>query len=212
MAPSFYRFRKTRVESISVFKGADSRYEIQDASGSTLFDAHVVGNCLGGTTTFSEPGDAGRVSFRMRPKRRFLNLTYFVEEGESGPPVATIQLFKSRGLKVLGPHGHEVFRVIDPKGTFEKLMQDVLEGACGEYALMVDDDAVGFLTTRERPEEDTSEKKGLLGALLKGLKHALVRDWCIELLDEGKGVEDHRPLIASLLLLIEQTIAHDQST
>ncbi len=211
MSQAFYRFKRTEIESMSMLKGTASWYDICDEEGNLLFACHVTGSCVSGVTTFHASQEDERVLFRMEPKRKFLNLTWFVNEGEQGPRVATIELFKTRGFKVRGPHGHEVFRAVDPQGAFDKLMQDVLEGACSKYALVADEHVIGTFDTRERPPGDEPKRKGLLGLLIKGLDKVLARDWCVELEDEGKVIDDHRPLLGGLMLLLEQTIPNDQA-
>jgi hypothetical protein len=47
--------------------------------------------------------------------------------------------------------------------------------------------------------------------LLNGLAKVFSRDWCIELEDEGKVIDDHRPLLAGMILLLEQLIVHDRA-
>ena len=212
MSGDFYRFRRTELESLSALKGANSWYAITGARNEPLYACHVVGSCLGGPSTFHASREDERVLFRLEPRRKLLNLTYFVCEGEDGPRIATLELFASRGMKVCGPDGREQYRVVDPKGKLDKLMQDLLEGACGEYALVADDRLIGRFERRERPGEPATDRKGLLGRVLKGLSKALLRDWCIELEDEGKVIDDPRPLVAGMILMLEQTIAHDQST
>jgi len=212
MPASFYRFKRTKMESLSALKGATSWYSIADANDEPLFACHVVGSCLGGTTTFHETADEEEVLFRLDAKRKWLNLTYYVCEGASGPRIATLELFASRGMKVSGPDGGEQYRVVDPQGKLDKFMQDVLEGACGEYALVSDDRVIGQFGRRDRAEEARPTRKGLLGWVSRGLSKMLSRDWCVELEDEGKGIDDHRPLLAGMILMLEQTIANDQAT
>ena len=53
--------------------------------------------------------------------------------------------------------------------------------------------------------------KGLVGSIVKGLAKVLLRDPCLELEDEGKVIEDYRPLLAGMILLLQQTIANDQA-
>jgi hypothetical protein len=65
---------------------------------------------------------------------------------------------------------------------------------------------------RGRTEEPTTARKGLLGGVLKGLAKVFLRDWCVELEDEGKVIDDHRPLLAGMILMLEQTISNDQAT
>lgn len=212
MPHDFYRFIQTQVESISAFKGTNSWYAISDAQDRPLFACHVVGGCLGGTSTFHASREDEAVLFRLEPKRKVLNLTYYVYEGETGPRIATIEVFMSRGMKVRGPNGNEQYRVVDPQGKLDKFMQAVLEGACGEYALLADERVIGQFGRRDRNEEPETRRKGLLGKLLKGLAKAFLRDWCVELEDEGKLIDDHRPLLAAMILMQEQTIKNDQAT
>jgi hypothetical protein len=212
MAQDFYRFDRTQVERTSAFKGTNSWYAITDARDRPLFACHVIGSCLGGTSTFHASREREEVLFRLEPKRKALNLTYYVCEGESGPQIATLELFVSRGMKVCGPDGREQYRVVDPQGKLDEFMQAVLEGACGEYALVADDKLIGRFGRRDRTQEPTTARKGLLGIVLKGLAKAFLRDWCVELEDEGKGIDDHRPLLAGMILMQEQTIANDQAT
>jgi len=113
---------------------------------------------------------------------------------------------------VCGPDGREQYRVINPRGKLDKFMEAVLEGACGEYALVADDEMIGQFGRRDRTEEPTTARKGLLGIILKGLAKVFLRDWCVELEDEGKVIDDHRPLLAAMILMLEQTIANDQAT
>ncbi|MDJ0847180.1 MAG: hypothetical protein QNK04_02250 [Myxococcota bacterium] len=212
MSEHFYRFKRTQMESLSALKGANSWYAITGAHDEPRFACHVIGSCLGGTSTFHASREDAAVLFRLEPKRKFLNLTYYVSEGESGPRIATIELFAGRGMKVRGPGGREQYRVVDPQSKLDKFMQTVLEGACSEYALVADDRVIGQFGRRDRNEEPTTERKGLLGWVMKGLAKALLRDWCVELEDEGKVIDDHRPLLAGMILMLEQTIAHDQAT
>ena len=212
----FYRFAKTEVERLSALSGEDSWYCISDASETPVLWCHVVGSCLGGTSTFHATRDDPEVLFRLEPKRKVLNLTYFVHEGAHGPRLGKLRLFASRGMKVSDAADREVFRVIDPQSRLDKLMQDVLEGCCTEYAIVDDDRVIGRFERRERPraqeEQEEAERPGLVRRLLRGVARALtMRDYCVELEDEGKGVADHRLLIAALILLKEQTIKNDQA-
>lgn len=211
MSHRFYRFDKTKVESISALKGADSWYTIMDEANEPLFACHVVGSCLGGTSTFHASPEDDEVRFRLEPKRKVLNLTYYVCEGESGPRIATLEVFKTRGMKVSGPDGREQYRAVDPQGKLDKFMQEVLEGACSEYVLVAGDEVIGQFGRRDRTDEKPSARKGLLGTLLTGLGKVFLRDWCIELEHEGRVIDDHRPLVAAMILLLEQSIAHDQA-
>jgi hypothetical protein len=211
MSGHFYRFNQTKVESISAFKGANSWYSITDEQNELLYECHVIGNCLGGTSTFHASREEAEVLFRLEPKRKVLNLTYYVCEGESGPRIATLEVFKTRGMKVCGPDGREQYRVIDPQGKLDKFMQAVLEGACSEYALVSDEKMIGQFGRRDRTDEKPAARKGLLGIFLKGLAKAFLRDWCVELEEEGKVIDDHRPLLAGMILLLEQSIANDQA-
>lgn len=212
MANDFYRFRQIEVERISALKGTNSWYSITDAQDVLLYECHVIGSRLGGTSTFHASRDQNEVLFRLEPKRRFLNLTYYVCEGETGPRLATLELFKSRGMKVCGTDGREQYRIVDPQGRLDRFMQTVFDGVCSEYALVSDDETIGRLGRRERTDEEPVGRRGLLGRFLKGLAKALSRDWCLELEDEGKAIEDHRPLLAGMILLLVQTIAFDQAT
>jgi hypothetical protein len=47
-----YRFVKSEVESLSMLKGENNWYRISDAQDETLYYCHVIGNCLGGASTF----------------------------------------------------------------------------------------------------------------------------------------------------------------
>ena len=47
--------------------------------------------------------------------------------------------------------------------------------------------------------------------LIRGALSILGRDWCIDLDDEGKVIEDHRQLLAAMILLMEQSISNDQA-
>ncbi len=212
MSQDFYRFKGIKCESVSALKGTNSWYSISDAEDREIFACHVIGSCLGGISTFHRSPEDEEVLFRLEPKRKFLNLTYYVCEGESGPRIATLELFVSRGMKVCGPDGREQYRVIDPQGKLDKFMQTVLEGACGEYALVGDDKVIGQFGRRDRTEEPAKERKGLRGLIMKGLSKILLRDWCVEIEDEGKAIEDHRPLLAGMILMQEQTIANDQAS
>ncbi|PLX79465.1 MAG: hypothetical protein C0616_11275 [Desulfuromonas sp.] len=82
MQPNLYRFRKVAVESNPLLKGESSWYEIRDGEGHLRRAVHVIGNCLGGTTTFHRDLDLDdpSVIFRLEPKRKIMNLTYYVFE------------------------------------------------------------------------------------------------------------------------------------
>lgn len=207
---SFYRFNKIQVERISALKGEDSWYRISNARDETVVCCHVIGGCLGGTSTFHASREDPEVLFRIEPRRKVLNLAYSVCEGESGPPLAMLKLFVRRGMKVSDPGNRELFRVIDAQGKLDKLMQEVLEGCCSEYAIVDDDRVIGRFERRQRSQEPEKARKGFLRRLLAGVFHALVRDWCVELKEEGKTIDDHRTLLAALIVLQEQSIRHDQ--
>ncbi len=210
---SLYRFKKTEVERLSALKGEDSWYCISDERDQPLYLCHVVGNCLGGTSTFHASREDPQVLFRIEPRRKVLNLTYTVSEGEAGPPIATLKLFASRGMQVRDAGGRELFQVVDPQGKLDKFMQTVLEGCCSAYAI-VDDERriIGHFERRERPEvsSEAPARKGFIGRLLNDVAKALLRDWCARLEGDGKALVDHRPLLAGLVVLIEQSIRLDQ--
>lgn len=212
MSGNFYRFNRSEFESLSALKGANSWYSITDAKDEPLFACHVIGNCLGGTSTFHRSREDEEILFRLEPKRKVLNLTYYVCEGESGPRIATLEVFVSRGMKVCGPDCRELYRVIDPKDKLDKFMQAVVEGACSEYVLVANDKLIGQFGRRERTEEPTTTRKDLLSLALKGLAKVFLRDWCVELEEEGKVIDDHRPLLAGMILMLEQTISNDQAS
>jgi hypothetical protein len=46
--------------------------------------------------------------------------------------------------------------------------------------------------------------------IVKGLAKVFLRDWCVELEDEGKVSEGHRPPLPGTILLMEQSIASDE--
>ncbi|MGB5473459.1 MAG: hypothetical protein WBQ78_08275 [Gammaproteobacteria bacterium] len=212
MPENFYRFDKTEVESISALKGANSWYTINDAGNQPLFACHVVGSCLGGTTTFHRSRGDDQVLFRLEPKRKILNLTHYVSEGTSGARLATIGLFTSHGMKVSTPTDQELYRIVDPQGKLDKFMQDVLEGCCTAYAIVDGDRIIGNIERHPRPEQEHKEPpQGLFGKLLRSAMKALGRDWCIELKEDGRAISDPRPLLATMILLLEQTIASDQA-
>lgn len=211
-ASHFYRFDRTQVESMSALEGTNSWYSIKGANDEPLFACHVVGSCLGGTTTFHRSREDEEVLFRLEPKRKVLNLTHYVSEGEHGPRIATVELFASRGMKVRNPDNRELYRLVDPQGKLDKFMQTVLEGACSECALVADGKMIGQFGRRGRPEGSAPARKGLLGIVLKSLTKVLLRDWCVELEDGGKGIDDHRPLLAGMILMLEQTIPNDRAT
>ena len=81
MSRDFYRFKRAQLESLSALKGASSWYAVLDSRDEPLFACHVVGSCLGGTTTSHRSCEDEEVLFRLEPKRKLLNLTYFVGEG-----------------------------------------------------------------------------------------------------------------------------------
>jgi hypothetical protein len=113
MSEDFYRFDRTEFESLSALKGANSWYSITSARNELLYACHVVGSCLGGTSTFHASRDDSEVLLRLEAKRKILNLTYCVCEGEAGPQIVTVEVFKTRGMKVCGPDGREQYRVVD---------------------------------------------------------------------------------------------------
>jgi len=211
MPAGFYRFIKTETERLSILKGEDSWFEIRDADDAVLHHCHVVGSCLGGTSTFHPTRDSSEVSFRLEPKWRFLTITWYVAEGRTGPRLATLKLFASRGMKIADPDGRELYRIVDPQSGLDKIMQDMLDGCCSEYAVVRDDELIGEFARRERPHPPEPKRKGLLGRLLRGVQKVFLRDWCLELHDDGGIVKDHRPLLAGLILLQEQTIRMDQA-
>ncbi len=92
-------------------------------------------------------------------------------------------------------------------------MENILEGCCSAYAIVVGKKIVGNIERHERPQaaDDGGKPTGPLGKLRKGILKLISRDWCIEL-DDSRTVTDHRPMIAAMILLIEQTIANDRAT
>jgi hypothetical protein len=208
---NFYRFLKYKVEGNSLLKGEDSWYRISDADEKPLWAVRVAGNCLGGTTRFHASGEDPRVSFRLEPKRKFMNLTYFVGEGEGGPVIATIRLKASRGMQVTSPTGEDVFSIVDPAKPFDKFMQTVLGGCCTEYAVAAGREVVGEIERRRRPVSEGVQPAGPFGRLRRKIFGAIAMEWCVELAGDGSCILDHRPLLAAMILLQEQTIRLDQS-
>jgi len=208
---ALYRFNKTEVERLSMLKGEDSWYLVSDGAGEPVFQCHVIGNCLGGTSTFHAGEKDSEVLFEMRPKRKILNLTYFIFESLVDTPLATIRLYAGRGMKVTDAHGRESFEVIDPQGKLDRFMQNLLEGCCSRYAIVAGDRIIGGFERRDRPENRQPEPKGFVRKLFKRTIGSLVRDWCVEIEDGVAGLVDRRVLIATMILLQEQTIRMDQA-
>ncbi|MCP3982121.1 MAG: hypothetical protein GY716_22675 [bacterium] len=208
-AASTYRFNKVETERLSMLKGEDSWYRIGDESGGPGYHCHVLGNCTGGATTFHASREDAQVLFRLEPKRKLMCLTYFVGDGADGERLATVELFVSRGMKVLAPSGAELFRIVDPQSKLDKLMQDILDGCCSEYAIVADGRIVGTFERRVR-EQSAEEARGAR-KLLRRLLGGLLRDWCVEVTGPVPALSDTRPLLAALILLQEQTIRLDQS-
>jgi hypothetical protein len=208
---NFYRFRKTETERLSMIKGEDSWYTIYDFEQNTLLCCHVLGNCAGGVTVHPDREDP-RVLFRFEPKGKLFNMTYFVCEGSDGPLLATIKLFATRGLKILDVVENEICRVVDARASLDKIAADVLEGACTSYKLARGSESLGTFRPRKRPAIEVSPNHGFIRkAIIKALGSASA-DWSLDLEENAGCVEDHRPLLAAMILLKEQTIRMDQST
>jgi hypothetical protein len=207
---NFYRIRKTLVEKLSMIKGEDSWYTVYGESMQEVLCCHVLGNCTRGLSAHREK-DGSEVLFRMQPKGKLMNMTYFVNAGSAGSLLATIKLFVGRGMKILDPQGQEVYRIIDARGALDKVVVDVLEGACTEYALVRDGERLGLFKPRKRPASGSASGHGLIRrTILKVLGSS--SDWSMELGDRAGKIEDHRPLLAALILLKEHTIRNDQSS
>jgi len=211
-ASDLYRFQKVKVESNSAFKGETSWYRIGDRQDQAVLFCHVVGNGMGGVSTFHTGRDTPDVIFRFAPKRKVLNFTYYVDAGEDGPRLATIRMKASRGLTAVGPDDRALFRIVDPRKGKEVFIEDVLGGACTGYALVHQKAVLGNIGRMKRPEQpDAAPAKGILGRLRKKILSTVSSDWGVELLEGAASLADHRPLMAAMLLLVEQTIRMDQS-
>jgi hypothetical protein len=159
-----------------------------------LWAVHVTGSCLGGTTRFHASEEDPRVFFRLEPKRKIMNLTYFVAEGDCGPVIATIHLKASRGMKVAGSAGINDYSIVDPAKPFDKFMHDVLGGCCTEYAVLAGRDIIGAIERRRRPVQEGAKPTGLVGRFRRKIFQAKARDWCVELAGDGSCIIDYRPL------------------
>jgi hypothetical protein len=140
-----------------------------------------------------------------------MNLTYIVAEGDRSPVIATIHLKASRGMKVTGPAGEDDYSIVDPARPFDKFMQDVLGGCCTEYAVLAGRDIIGAIERRRRPMRERAQPTGFIGRLRRKISQAMEIHWCVELAGDGSCIIDHRPLLAAMILLQEQTIRLDQS-
>ena len=63
----------------------------------------------------------------------------------------------------------------------------------------------------DRTEEVRSARKWLAGMIVKGLAKVLLRDWCVELEEDGKVSEDHGPPLSGRIFLMERSTASDQA-
>lgn len=207
-----YRFRKVWVESNSLLKGETSWYRIGDREDRAVMACHLVGNGMGGTSTFHRNEDDPEVLFRLAPKRKVMNFTYMLSNGASGPCLAVIRMKASRGMKIIGPDDREQYRIVDPRKQLEQLWEDILGGAATRYAVTRDRELLGRVARMARPEkQNASSPKGLLGRVRKKIFSGTGSDWCVDLSGAADAIADHRPLIAAILLLIEQTIRMDKS-
>ena len=175
-----------------------------------LFHCHVLGNCTRGMTAHSNRDDPEEL-FRLEPKGKLLNMTYFVSVPDGNGTIATINLLASRGMKVLGADDHELFRVVDGRAPLDKFMTDALQGACKAYNIALGSTCAGDFKTHERPASSSSKASGFIRRSI-GKLLGPGSDWCLDLGDNTERIADHRPLLASMVLLLEQTVRSDQSS
>ena len=207
---NFYRFRKTEVEKLSLVKGEDSWYTIYDSEMQQLFCCHVLGNYNRGMTAHPDREDLNEL-FRLEPKGKLLNMTYFVSVPGQSEAMATIKLFVSREMRVFSDHDSELFRVVDSRAPLDKFMTEALEGACTSYKIACNESCIGDFKRHKRATKNSSETKGLIRRSIGKLLEP-GSDWCLNLGDNAHHVADHRPLLATMVLLLEHTIRLDQAS
>ena len=205
----FYRFNKEKTVDISVTKGETSWYKIFNRADDLLYRVHVIGGCLGGITRFYAAGDEQRVVFSLQPKRKLLNFTYYVFQGDGDLLLATLKLQATRGLRAFDLQRQELFRIVDPRKTKQQLLEAILGGWCGEYALTVDKIIIGSFNRQAREESSGAQKSGLLNRLKRGVLNSIVRDWCLEISTSEPQLNPEVVLSAAILLQA-QSIRLDQ--
>ncbi|SHI44361.1 hypothetical protein SAMN02745165_00057 [Malonomonas rubra DSM 5091] len=206
----FYRFKKVQVIDNRLLKGETSWYEIYARNDSLLYRVHVVGSCLGGTTKFYRPDNDQKVVFSLRPKRKFLNLTFFVFQGDDGAKLATLHLKTTRGIRVCDDADQQLYSIVDPRKIKEQFIEDILGGWCGEYALLAGDNLLGRFDRRAREQQPEPEKSGFLNRLRRGILKGILRDWCLELSPSAITLSPEF-LLPAAILLQEQSIRLDQT-
>jgi hypothetical protein len=209
----FYRFRKTDVESNTLFRGETCWYRIGDREDRPVLACRLVGNGMGGPSTFHARPDAEAVLFRLSPRRRLMNRDFDLAEGARGPGFAALRLEAGRGVTAAGPDGAEWFRVVDAGPRAEELRERLPGGGAPRFAVVAGDALLGRVEALARPgAAGAPPSAGLLGRLRrKVLGGGPGRDWCVELVPGPGVLSDHRPLLAAMLLLVEQTIRRDKS-
>ena len=93
----------------------------------------------------------------------------------------------------------------------DKFMTDALQGACKAYNIALGSTCAGDFKTHERPASSSSKASGFIRRSI-GKLLGPGSDWCLDLGDNTERIADHRPLLASMVLLLEQTVRSDQSS
>ena len=138
-------------------------------------------------------------------------MTYFVSVPGQSEVKATIELFVSRGMRVFSDDESELFRVVDSRAPLDKFMTDALEGACTSYNIACNESCVGDFKNHKRPSKKTNQAKGFIRRSI-GKLLGPGSDWCLDLGDNAHHIVDHRPLLATMVLLLEHTIRSDQTS
>ena len=104
-------------------RGYERTYEFYDEGGNLRWSCEVYGECLKAPTVYHS-SDGASQNFRMTARGKLLNATFYLDDAQG----ARFATFTRKGLgfrwKVLGEHGQEMARFIDPASCTEAFFRE----------------------------------------------------------------------------------------
>ncbi len=192
-----YRFEKS-FESRGI-KNYGCTYYVYREDDSLRCMCDVYGMCIKGPTRFLADDKATSTEFRMVAKGKFMNTTYYLQEGDDGPLLGTIKRPKAgRGGTLLDSHDRVIGRFADTATWKEALVRDMLQGVPEKFVVVLDNRVVARIGEEVQPEIQEPNR------LKRFFKKLLPRsNWVLRLEPDADDVIDDRFLIAGMILLQE---------
>ncbi len=196
---AYFRFDKKN-EYEGKPRGYSETFYVFEDDGRLRCCCDVFGWCEKAPTIFLKSPDSSSPEFTMKAKRKLMNRTFFLHEGEDGPVFGTLSR-KGSGAwwSVLDANGAEVGQFLDPSSVKELFLRALLEGFPDRYAVVCGKQLVARICREKRPgPEGGRGLKKFINKLMT--KH----EWVLRTEPDAGSVMDERYVIAGMILVLVQ--------